>query len=157
YLKLQVRYTTIGWIRQSTIATKNAIRLQPESEQLSEDAKKKAGALFDVIEKLLLFGEIADDLEKGFKSIYDLSLGEADKKLDQYEHVKQAKDGLKNVFTLVSQTVQETIDGSLEHLLFPALGLPLEYIPEGKSAEEYLKLALKYEMIGACEPCRLCL
>ena len=156
YLKLQLRYNSVGWMRQSARAMHLAVTNQPDNQSMSEEAKKRAGALFDALEKVLILNEFTEEVQKQFNGICDLTLVEADKFLDKIQYVKQAKDGLKNAFTLVSHTVQETIDGSIEHTVLPALGLPLDRIAEGKTAEKYFQLALRYEQIGACEPAREC-
>jgi tetratricopeptide (TPR) repeat protein len=156
YLKLQLRYNSIGWMRQSMGAMHNAVVNQPQNESMSEEAKKRMGALFDALEKVLILNEFTEEVNKQFKGVCDFTLGEADKVLDKIQYVKQAKDGLKSAFTLVSQTVQETIDGSIEKTILPALGMPLDRVPEGKTAEEYFQLAERYEQIGACEPAREC-
>lgn len=157
YLKLQLRYSSIGWIRQSMAAMHHAVQSAPTSEATSDEAKKRSAALFDVLEKVLILGEFTEEMEKSIKGLTNHTLNQADKALDQFEHVKTAKDNIKHVFTLVSQSVQDTIDGSLEHHVLPALGMPLDRIPEGKSTDEYFRLAVRYEQIGACEPARECL
>ncbi|MBX3075274.1 hypothetical protein KF728_23585 [Candidatus Obscuribacterales bacterium] len=156
YLKLQLRYNSIGWMRQSARAMHLAVTNQPDNESMSEEAKKRAGALFDALEKVLILNEFSEEVQKQFNGICDFTLSEADKFLDNIQYVKQAKDGLKSAFTLVTQTVQETIDSSLERTLLPALGLPLDRVIEGKTADEYFQLAQRYEQIGACEPAREC-
>lgn len=157
YTRLQIRYTTLGWLRQAMAAATQVVRTQPQSENLSVEAKKRTTALFDALEKALLFGEFTEGIEKNVKGLTEHTLNEADKALDKIEHIKQVKDGVKSVFTMVSQTVQETIDGSLQNHVLPALGMPLDRIPEGKTTEEYYRLAVKYDQIGACEPARECL
>lgn len=157
YTRLQMRYTSIGWLRQAMAAATHAIRTQPQSENLSVEAKKRTTALFDALEKVLMLGEFTEGIEKNVKGLTEHTLDKADKALDKIEHIRQVKDGVKSVFTMVSQTVQETIDGSLENHVLPALGMPLDRIPEGKTTEEYYRLALKYDQIGACEPARECL
>jgi len=156
YLKLNLRYMSMGLMRQSMGALHQATLLQPHSD-MPDDNRKRALLLFDAAEKALFLQEVSDDMKKTFGGFFDYTLGEVDKKLDKFEPVKKAKDGLKNVFSLVSQTVSETVDGSLEHHLLPALGMPLDAIPEDRLAEEYLILAGKYNQIGACEPARECL
>jgi len=156
YLKLQLRYNSMGWVRQSMGAMHSSVMAAPETEKLNAEGKNRAGALFDAMEKVLILGEFTEEMEKSIKNIREHTLNEADKALDKIQYVKQAKDGIKTAFTLVSQTVQESIDGSLEHHILPALGMPLDRIPEGRNAEEYFQLALKYEQIGACEPAREC-
>lgn len=155
YQKLYLRYSSIGWMRQSMAAMNKAVLNQPE--HVAQEGQAKAAAMFDALEKALFLNEVGEEVQKSIDDLKDFALGKADKALDKFESVRKAKDGLKNVFTLVSQTVQETIDGSLEHGLLPVLGLPLDYIPEGKTAEEYLNLSVKYNQIGACEPARECL
>ncbi|MDZ4836959.1 MAG: hypothetical protein SGJ27_24515 [Candidatus Melainabacteria bacterium] len=157
YTRLQIRYTSLGWLRQAMAAAAHAIKNQPQSENLSVEAKKRTTALFDALEKVLLLGEFSEGIEKNVKGLTEHTLNQADKALDKIQHVKQVKDGIKSVFTMVSQTVQETIDGGLENHLLPAFGMPLDRIPEGKTTEEYYRLALRYDQIGACEPARECL
>ncbi len=157
YTKLQIRYTSLGCLRQAMSASTNAIRTAPQSENMSAEAKKRTVALFDALDKVLLLGEFTEGIEKNVKVLTEHSLSEADRALDKIQHVKEVKDGLKSVFTMVSQTVQETIDGSLQNHVLPALGMPLDRIPQGKTPEEYYQLALKYDQIGACEPARECL
>jgi tetratricopeptide (TPR) repeat protein len=156
YVKLQLRYNSIGWMKQSARAMHLAVTNQPDNQSMSEEVKKRAGALFDALEKVLILNEFSEEIQKQFAGICDFTLGEADKLLDNIQYVKQAKDGLKSAFTLVTQTIQETVDSSLERTILPALGLPLDRIAEGKTAEEYFQLALRYEQIGACEPARHC-
>lgn len=156
YVKLQLRYHAIGWTRQTVSAANLAIKTQPKNETMTNDGKKHMGALFDALEKVLILNEFTEDVQKQFNGICDVALNEADRALDKIQYIKQAKDSLKSAFTLVSQTVQETIDGSLEHTILPALGMPLDRVPEGKTAEEYFQMAQRYEQIGACEPAREC-
>ncbi len=158
YMKLQMRYTSIGWIRQAMESGRQALDLQPASSAgLSDEARKRASALFDALGKVLILNEVSEEVKKNFRGVRDYTLTEADKALDKFENIKKAKDGIKNVFTMVSQTVQETIDGSLEKHVLPALGLPLDRIPSGLSSDHYYSLAGRYEQIGACEPARECI
>ncbi len=157
YMKLQLRYTSIGWVRQAMEAGRLALVHQPSSEGLSDEARQRATALFDALGKVLILNEVSEEVKKNFRGVRDYTLTEADKALDQFEKIRKAKDGIKNVFTMVSQTVQETIDGSLEKHVLPALGLPLDRIPTGLSSDQYYSLAGRYEQIGACEPARECI
>ncbi len=154
YFKLTLRYQTLCWIRQSTEASKFLVERQPPNEHLSEEGKRRMALLMTGLGGLMYVQEFKSSIENSAGTLISATASQASEYLDQFEPAKKVKSGIISAFSLLNNTVQETIDKTIADYVLPAFGLPVHGIPAGKSAEEYITMAGKYEQIGLPEPTR---
>jgi|AGTN01.2.fsa_nt_gi hypothetical protein len=154
YLRLRIRYQTIDWKRQLAVCLKLAILKQPPGGELSEENQKLIAAAMMGLEQLVFFTELNEEFQNSAQVLVDATLDKADKLLDKFESAKKVKSGLVSAFTVLTQTVQETLDDAVESHILPAVGLPVNELPAGKTAGEYMSMADKYIKLGLPEPAR---
>lgn len=154
YLKLFLRYQILGWQRQIARSSRMVMKTQPPSSNLSEDAKTKMTVLMTGLEGVIIVRDIQQGITEHAGAIVGVTASQAGQLMDKNETLKKARNGLASAFSLLSSSVQSTIDKSIASHVLPAFGLPVDGIPDGKTAEEYMHMAEQYERIGLPEPTR---
>ncbi|MBX9694918.1 MAG: hypothetical protein K2Z81_21195 [Cyanobacteria bacterium] len=155
YFKLRMRYETLGWPKQLATCVRLIVEKAPPSpEILTEENQRRLTLLMKGAEQLIFATELQNELVNATSNFIGLGLSKADQLTEKFEPMKQAKSGIMSAFSVFTKTVQDTVDSTLEKHVMPALGMPLDEIPPGKTPEEYLTIAERYEKIGLAEPTR---
>ncbi|MBZ0188892.1 MAG: tetratricopeptide repeat protein, partial [Candidatus Obscuribacterales bacterium] len=153
YLKLLMRYQVLEWHRQIAAATTKIVETQPQS-RLSQDGQKRLAALMRGLEGVVLVKDSTEELTSAACTLVKATATRADNFMDRFESVKKAKDGILSAFTVLTDSVKDTVDKAIENHVLPAVGLPLYELPTGKLPDEYLHLARRYEFFGLPEGAR---
>ncbi len=155
YFKLRMRYETLGWPKQLATCVRLIVEKAPSNpEVLTEENQRRLTLLMKGAEQLIFATELQNEFFNTTSNLIGITLSKADQLTEKFESVKQAKSGILSAFSVFSKTIQDTVDSTLEKHLMPALGMPLDEIPQGKTPDEYLSIAERYEKIGLAEPTR---
>ena len=154
YMKLRIRYETLGWMSQLTKCARLIIDKAPPNPAYSEEKLKVISGFLRGAEQLIFATELRSELLDMTGNLVGLGLSKADQLTEKFEGVQKAKTGFLSALSVIGDTVQSKVDDALERHVLPAIGLPVDDIPPGKTPEEYLDLADKYSKLGLAEPTR---
>lgn len=156
YMKLLMRYQVLEWHRQIATCTTRVVETQPNS-RFSEEGQKRLALLLKGLEGVVLVKDSTEEITSAARTLLKATATKADLLMDKFEPMKKAKNGLVSALTVISDTVKGTIEQAIENHVLPAVGLPLYEIPAGRTAEEYLFLARRYDAFGLPEGARAAL
>ena len=123
-------------------------------DAVPEETRRKVGALMAALEITFTVNDAVNTVRGTIDEVARLAGAQAGKVLDKNETLAKAKRNVGNVFSLVNDIANSALHKVVEDVLLPRMGLPVDFIPEGLSAAEYLKMGARYEQIGFAEQAR---
>lgn len=159
YFKLGVQYMLMGWKRQAASSMKLAIEGHRDLSRtpLGGIPEEKRRALEAVLGFAEVSFDIGDQVNEAGKQAFDLFealMIETDKVIEGVDSLKEAKQEFLEMFNYASRQFQSTFDAVMNEVVLPVLGLPTRDLPEGRQAEQYVELGLKYKDMGWTEQAR---
>lgn len=154
YVRLMLRYQTLLWHRQMARASKYMVDKRPPDDTMTEEGKKRAKVMMTALEGVVFVRDFGQDITSTAGILVNATAIKASEVIDQVEPLKKVRTGLLSAFTVLNDTIQDSVNTTVENFVLPAFGLPVDGVPEGRTAQEYLEMALKYEKINLPEPTR---
>jgi tetratricopeptide (TPR) repeat protein len=152
YQKLAIRYQMLKWPKQ--MAASQRYTMAMAGDAVPEETRRKVGALMAALEITFTVNDAVNTVRGTIDEVARLAGAQAGKVLDKNETLAKAKRNVGNVFSLVNDIANSALHKVVEDVLLPRMGLPVDFIPEGLSAAEYLKMGARYEQIGFAEQAR---
>ncbi len=159
YLKLSIQYLLMNWKKQMVIAAKKAMEggnpmKKHKVEGLSDEEYKKLGMMLGIVETTMEIGDQANEVVRGAFEAMQQAANFADQALNEFEPITEVKNEVQNALKWWTEQATEAISKAVEEILLPVLGLPTREVPEGMSADEYLRIANQYKSMGWTEQAR---
>ncbi|MBS1955714.1 MAG: tetratricopeptide repeat protein [Cyanobacteria bacterium SZAS-4] len=159
YLKLSIQYLLMNWKKQMVIAAKKAMEggnpmKKHKVEGLSDEEYKKLGMMLGIVETTMEIGDQANEVVRGAFDAMQQAANFADQALNEFEPITEVKNEVQNALKWWTEQATEAINKAVEEILLPVLGLPTRDVPEGMSADEYLRIANQYKSMGWTEQAR---
>lgn len=153
YQRLLLQYQILTWMPQMAKVSKILVVLAPP-EAMPEDQRRKMTALMTAVQASVFVTTAITEVENAASEVVKFAASQGGKLLDKNEVTKAAKDKVSVAFGFASQLASSAVHKVLEDVVLPHVGLPVHYVPEGGTAEQYLTMAKRFEIIGYCEPMR---
>lgn len=159
YLKLSIQYLLMNWKKQMVIAAKKAMEggnpmKKHKVEGLSDEEYKKLGMMLGIVETTMEIGDQANEVVRGAFEAMQQAANFADQALNEFEPITEVKNEVQNALKWWTEQATAAINKAVEEILLPVLGLPTRDVPEGMSADEYLRIANQYKSMGWTEQAR---
>ena len=159
YLKLSIQYLLMNWKKQMVIAAKKAMEggnpmKKHKVEGLSDEEYKKLGMMLSIVETTMEIGDQANEVVRGAFEAMQQAANFADQALNEFEPITEVKNEVQNALKWWTEQATAAINKAVEEILLPVLGLPTRDVPEGMSADEYLRIANQYKSMGWTEQAR---
>lgn len=156
YQRLLLRYQLLTWLPQMARVSKILLRIAPE-DNMGEGDKRKMMALMTAVQASVFVTSAVNEVQDTANDVVKFAAAEGGKLLDKNELTRKAKDKASTAFNFVSQLANSAVHKVIEDVVLPHVGLPVNYVPEGGTASQYLTMAGRYEKIGYAEPMRAAL
>ena len=156
YQRLLIRNQSLTWLAQMSQVSKIILQMSPE-DAMSESDRRKMLALMTAVQASVFVTDTITGVQDTAADVVKFAASEGGKLLDKNELTKKAKDKAASAFGFVSQLANDAVHKVLEDVVLPHVGLPVHYVPEGGTGEQYLTMALRFEKIGYVEPMRAAL
>lgn len=152
YQKLAIRYQMLKWPKQ--MAASQRYTMAMAGDVVPEETRRKVGALMAALEITFTVNEAVNTVRDTIDEVTRLAGEKAGKVIDKNQTLAKAKRNVTNAFSLVHDIANSALHKVVEDVVLPRIGLPIDFIPEGLSAAEYLKMGARYEQIGFAEQAR---
>jgi len=155
YQKLAIRYQMLRWPKQ--LAASQRYTMAAAGDAVPEETRRKVGALMAALEITFTVNDAVNTVKGTFDEALRLAGSEASKVIDRNATLAKARKSVSNAFTLANELASSAFNKVVEDVVLPRIGLPIDYMPEGLPAADYLKMGSRYEQIGFAEQARLAL
>lgn len=159
YAKLMIRYLLVPKYRQYLTAQKYNLELSAANNtpgQLTEDQRRKLSTVLGILSGAMHAQEVVNSAQDwALARLLDTAYIAANK-LDEVEKVRQPKQMLTGFLQNLGKQAIASFDHVVENMLLPALGLPLQGLPNARTADEFYSAGRKYLMAGLYNSAELC-
>lgn len=152
YQRLTIRYQMLKWPKQ--MAASSRYSMAAAGDAVPEETRRKVGALMAALEITFTVNDAVNAVRGTVEEAVRLAGSEAGKVIDRNETLAKAKRNVGNVFSLANDLANSALHKVVEGVVLPRIGLPIEYLPEGLSQSDYLKMGARYEQLGFAEQAR---
>ncbi len=155
YQRLAIRYQMLKWPKQ--MAASSRYSMAAAGDAIPEETRRRVGALMAALEITFTVNDAVNAVRGTVEEAVRLAGSEAAKVIDRNETLAKAKRNVGNVFSLANDLANSALHKVVEGVVLPRIGLPIDYLPEGLSQIEYLKMGARYEQLGFAEQARAAL
>lgn len=155
YQKLSIRYQMLRWPRQMAACSRRLVATGDVA--MSEQNRTQVTALMTAMEVTFTVSETVNEIRGTMDDALRIAGSEVGKVLDKSSYLAQGRKSIKNALNLVSSLANEAAHKVFENVVMPRLGLPVDFLPDGLGAAEYLKMGARYEQFGYAEQARMAL
>lgn len=152
YQRLTIRYQMLKWPKQ--MAASSRYSMAAAGDAVPEETRRKVGALMAALEITFTVNDAVNAVRGTVEEAVRLAGSEAGKVIDRNETLAKAKRNVGNVFSLANDLANSALHKVVEGVVLPRIGLPIDYLPEGLSQSDYLKMGARYEQLGFAEQAR---
>ncbi len=152
YQRLAIRYQMLKWPKQ--MAASSRYSMAAAGDAIPEETRRRVGALMAALEITFTVNDAVNAVRGTVEEAVRLAGSEAAKVIDRNETLAKAKRNVGNVFSLANDLANSALHKVVEGVVLPRIGLPIDYLPEGLSQIEYLKMGARYEQLGFAEQAR---
>ncbi|MBU6452137.1 MAG: hypothetical protein KGS72_10190 [Cyanobacteria bacterium REEB67] len=157
YQILLFRYQFLVWPRQMATCSKILMKHEAVGQEMTEEGRKRMAVLMTALEATFFVNDAYNAVQDTASEVVKLAASGVGDVMDKNPLTARAK---KNVL-LVAGMAKLMADGALHKVVsdvvLPSVGLPVDHVPPGRTAEHYLDMARRYEQFGFAEPARMAL
>ena len=155
YQKLAIRYQMLRWPKQMAACSRRL--LASGDVGLSDKNRAQVTTLMTALEVTFTVTDTVNEIRSTVDDAIKLAADGVGRVLDKSSYLAKARKTVGNVFGVASSMANDAVHQVFENVVMPRLGLPVEYLPEGLDACQYLKMGARYEQFGYAEQARLAL
>lgn len=152
YQKLAIRYQMLRWPKQMAACSRRLVASGDVA--MSDKNRVQVTALMTAMEVTFTVSDTVNEIRGTVDDAIKLAAEGVGKVLDRSSYLARARKTVGNALGVASGMANDAVHKVFENVVMPRLGLPIDYLPEGLSAADYLKMGARYEQFGYAEQAR---
>jgi len=154
YQQLLFRYQFLVWPRQMATCSRILMKSDAAGQSMSDEGRKRMALLMTALEAGFFVHETLNLVQDTAGDIVKFAAGEVGGAMDKNPVTAKAKKNVLLFAGMARSLAEGALHKVVSDVVLPTVGLPVDHVPSGHSAEHYLNMAARYEQFGFAEAAR---
>jgi tetratricopeptide (TPR) repeat protein len=157
YQILLFRYQFLVWPRQMATCSKILMKNDAVGQNMTDEGRKRMTVLITALEATFFVNDAYEAVQHTASDMVKLAASEVGGAMDKNPTTAKVKKNMMLMAGMAKSLADGALHKVVSDVVMPTVGLPVDSVPTGHSAEHYLAMANRYEQFGFAEAARMAL